>query len=71
MAQIEIRIDGHLDKRWMDWLEGITITHITQDQTLMSGPVQDQAALFGLIIKLRDLGAKLVSMKCYVQCGMS
>jgi hypothetical protein len=62
MPQVEIRIDGHLDKRWMDWLEGITITHTAQNQTLLSGSVQDQAALFGLIIKLRDLGVKLVSM---------
>jgi hypothetical protein len=63
MQQVEIRIEGHLDKGWTDWLEGITITHIAQNQTLLSGSVQDQAALFGLIFKLRDLGVKLVSMK--------
>jgi len=62
MPQVEIRIDGHLDKGWLDWLEGITITHTAQNQTLLSGSVQDQAALFGLIIKLRDLGVKLVSI---------
>jgi hypothetical protein len=62
MPQVEIRIDGHLDKGWLDWLEGITITHTAQNQTLLRGSVQDQAALFGLIIKLRDLGVKLVSI---------
>lgn len=62
MPQVEIYIDGHLDKGWLDWLEGITITHTAQNQTLLWGSVQDQAALFGLIIKLRDLGVKLVSM---------
>lgn len=62
MPQVEIRLEGHLDKGWMDWLEGITITHTAQNQMLLSGSVQDQAALLGLIIKLRDLGVKLVSI---------
>jgi len=62
MNQVEIRLDGHLDKKWLDWLEGITIVHTAQSQTLLSGSILDQAALYGLIIKLRDLGVKLVSM---------
>jgi hypothetical protein len=62
MRQVEIRLEGHLDKKWLDWLEGVTIVHTTQNQTLLSGSVRDQAALYGLIIKLRNLGVKLVSM---------
>ena len=60
MPQVEVRIEGHLDKGWMDWLGGFTIVHTEQDQTLLTGSVQDQAALYGLIAKLRDLGVKLV-----------
>lgn len=62
MGQVEIRIEGHLNKRWTDWLGGFTIDHIEQDQTRLSGPIQDQAALYGLMAKLRDLGVKLVSI---------
>jgi hypothetical protein len=62
MGQVKIRIEGHLDKRWTDWLEGIDIAHTEGDQTLLCGPVQDQAALYGLIAKLRDLGVKLVAV---------
>ena len=62
MGQVEIRIEGHLNKGWVNWLEGITIAHTEQNQTLLTGPVQDQAALYGLIAKLRDLGVKLVSL---------
>jgi len=62
MRQVEIRLEGHLDKKWLDWLEGITIVHTAQNQTLLSGTVQDQAGLYGLITKLRDLGVKLVSV---------
>ena len=62
MPQMEIRIEGHLDKRWMDWLEDIAFTHTSQNQTLLYGSVHDQTALFGLIMKLRDLGVTLVSL---------
>lgn len=63
MGQVEIHIEGHLDKAWMDWLGGFTIVHLKQNQTLLTGSIQDQAALYGLIAKLRDLGVKLVSVK--------
>jgi hypothetical protein len=62
MHQVEIRIERHLDKRWVDWLGAFSITHTEQNQTLLTGSVQDQAALYGLIAKLRDLGVKLVSV---------
>jgi hypothetical protein len=58
----EIRIKGHLDKRWADWFEGLTITREDNGDTLLSGPVIDQAALHGLLRKVRDLGMPLLSV---------
>ena len=52
----EIRIKGHLDDRWADWFEGLTITREDNGETLLTGPVVDQAALHGLLRKVRDLG---------------
>jgi hypothetical protein len=62
MSHVKIRVEGHLDKAWMEWFEGIYMTHLEENQTLLSGHVRDQAALYGLIAKLRDLGAKLISV---------
>ena len=62
MSQVEIRVAGHLDPDWADWLEGFTITHLENDQTLLTGASPDQASLYGLIGKLRDLGLKLISV---------
>ena len=62
MQQVEIRVKGHLDTQWAEWLDGLTITHTQQNETILSGPVKDQAALYGLIAKLRDLGLPLVSV---------
>ena len=58
----EIRIDGHLDREWSDWFEGLTITPGEDGTTLLSGPVADQSALHGLLRKVRDLGAPLISI---------
>ena len=58
----EIRIKGHLDGRWADWFEGLTITLEDNGDTLLTGPVVDQAALFGLLRKVRDLGMTLLSV---------
>ena len=59
----EIRIKGHLDNRWSDWFEGLIITLEDNAETLLSGPVVDQAALHGLLRKVRDLGMPLISVK--------
>jgi hypothetical protein len=58
----EIRLKGHLDARWEDQFEGMTITLEEDGNTLLSGPVADQAALHGLLKKVRDLGMPLVSV---------
>lgn len=56
----EIRLKGHLDARWAEWFENLTITPEEDGITLLSGPVVDQAALHGLLKKVRDLGLTLI-----------
>jgi len=58
----EIRIKGHLDDRWAAWFGGLTITLEDNGHTLLTGPVVDQAALHGLLKKVRDLGMPLLSV---------
>ncbi len=58
----EIRLKGHLDDRWAEWFEGLTITLEEDGDTLLTGPVIDQAALHGLLKKVRDLGLPLLSV---------
>ncbi len=57
-----IRVRGHLDIAWSEWFEGMTVTHDQNEVTIIAGPVRDQAALFGLLMKLRDLGLTLISV---------
>jgi hypothetical protein len=56
----QIRIKGHLDRRWTDWFGGLTITLEDNGDTLLTGPVADQAALHGLLREVRDLGMPLL-----------
>jgi hypothetical protein len=58
----EIRIKGHLDDRWAAWFGGLTITALDNGETLLTGPVVDQAALHGFLRKVRDLGMPLISV---------
>lgn len=58
----EIRIKGHLDARWAEWFEGMDFGHASDGTTTLSGPMIDQAALFGLLKKVRDLGLPLVAV---------
>jgi hypothetical protein len=58
----QIRIKGHLSQQWRDWFDGLTITLEDNGNTLLTGPVVDQAALHGLIKKVRDLGMPLISV---------
>jgi hypothetical protein len=64
----KIRIKGHLDSQWTDWFEGLTVTLEEDGNTLLTGPLVDQAALHGVLKKVRDLGMPLVSV-CPVQPG--
>jgi hypothetical protein len=60
----QIRIKSHLDSGWTDWFDGMTIRREENGDTLLTGPVIDQAALYGLLKKIRDLGMPLVSVNC-------
>ncbi len=62
MQRVEIEIAGRLDFEWAEWFEGFHVTYTDNDTTILAGSVVDQAALYGLIAKLRDLGAKLLSV---------
>jgi hypothetical protein len=57
----QFRIKGHLGRQWTDWFDGLTITQEDNGDTLLTGPVVDQAALHGLLRKVRDLGMPLIS----------
>ncbi len=58
----EIRLKGHLDARWAEWFEGLTITLEESGDTRLTGPMIDQAALHGWLKKVRDLGLPLISV---------
>ena len=58
----QIRIKGHLDREWEAWFEGLAITQAGNGETLLTGSVIDQAALYGLLRKVRDLGLPLIAV---------
>ena len=64
----QIRIKGQLDCEWTDWFGGLTITLEDNGETLLTGPVRDQAALYGLLKKVRNLGMTLISV-CSIEPG--
>jgi hypothetical protein len=57
-----ITVRGHLDEQWSAWFEGMTITNTANGEALLAGPVKDQTALHGLLIKIRDLGLPLIAV---------
>ena len=62
IQRVEIRIEGCLDRQWAEWFEGMEFTQTTNGETVITGDIVDQAALYGLIGKLRDLGVKLLGI---------
>ena len=62
-GRYEIRLQGHLDAQWAAWFGGLTLTLEANGDTLLTGPVVDQAALHGLLRKVRDLGLPLLAIR--------
>lgn len=62
MQIVTIKIKGKVDKSWSEWFEGFELTYYEPDETILTGGVTDQAAFYGLIGKLRDLGLQLLSV---------
>ena len=58
----QIVVKGHLGSEWSDWFDGLTITLMDNGETILSGPIVDQTALHGILIKIRDLGLPLLSL---------
>ena len=58
----QIVVKGHLDSEWSDWFDGLTITLEDNGETILSGPLADQTALHGVLMKIRDLGLPLLSL---------
>ena len=64
MSEIhEIRVQGRLDDRWVDWLEGLALTRENDGSTTLTGPLADQAALHGVLNTIRDLNLPIVSVR--------
>ena len=59
----EIRVQGHLDERWSDWMEGLVFTYESDGTTTLTGPLVDQAALHGVLTRIRDLALTIVSVR--------
>lgn len=62
MHEVEIRVKGQIDEQWAEWFEGLSVAHSEEGETVLTGRVVDQAALHGLLAKLRDLGVSLLSV---------
>lgn len=62
MSFYNIRVVGHLDERWSDWFDGLEITNLENGETILSGEIVDQAALHGVLNKVRDLNLALVAV---------
>ena len=60
-----IRVKGHLDQRWADWFDGLSFTHDSDGTTLLAGQLADQAALHGVLNKIRDLSLPIISVQTF------
>ena len=60
----ELKIKGHLDQGWSDWFAGLTLTHLEENETMLSGLLSDQGALHGLLERIRDLNLTLITVTC-------
>lgn len=63
-TRYQIRLKGHLDGRWASWFNDLTVIQAENGETVLTGPVPDQAALYGVLKKARDLGMSLLSVRC-------
>lgn len=61
-----ITLSGHLDDRWSAWFDGLSITRLETGESILAGQLTDQAALHGVLTKVRDLGLALVAVRCEV-----
>ena len=61
-GRYEIRLKGHLDDRWAAWFDGLSLSRESDGTTILRGPIPDQAALHGLLQRVRDTGLSLVSV---------
>jgi hypothetical protein len=64
MDRVEIHIRGRLDADWSEWMGGLTISYPAHDETMLSGALPDQPALYGVLARLRDLNLTLISVRC-------
>lgn len=62
--QVEIRVQGQIDEHWSSWFDDMDINRLDPNETVLTGTIRDQAALYGLIAKFRDLGLSLRFLKC-------
>jgi hypothetical protein len=62
MQEVEVRIKGHIDRDWSDWITALTVTHNAQGETVLSGSVRDQAALHALLDRVSRLGLELIAV---------
>ena len=60
----ELKLKGHLDPGWSEWFAGLTLTHLAGNETLLAGSLPDQAALHGLLERIRDFNLTLISVTC-------
>ncbi len=62
MLQIEMRVKGEINPQWSEWFGGLTISRSDAEVTILAGQVRDEAALYGIISRLRDLGLRLIGL---------